>query len=160
VALGAGDTQAPMQVLRHVLARMGLSLNEAKTPVVDARDEAFDFVGFRFCLCTSRRSGKRYPHVECSRAAVQSIKDRSKVLTDRRRTSVLPPLIVTELNRCLCGWSNYLHYRNSTQVMAAIKMHAEQRVRTHPRRRHKLVSRAQAYQRLPGRVHLPRPGAV
>ncbi len=152
VVLCAGDTRPPMQVLRHVLARMGLSLNEAKTQVVDARDQAFDFVGFRFCLRTSRRSGKRYPHVEPSRAAVQRIKDRTKALTDRRRAAVPMPVIIAELNRCLRGWSNYFHYRNSTQVMAAVKVHAEQRVRTHLRRRHKLTSRRRAYQRFPKRA--------
>ena len=152
VILCRGSTQLPMAILRDVLARLGLTLNETKTRVVDARDEAFDFVGFRFAVRRSRRSGNRYPHVEPSRAAIQRIKDRTKALTDRRRTAVPMPAVIAELNRTLRGWSNYFQYRNCTEVMAEVKMHAEERVRTHLRRRHKLISRAQAYQRFPGRV--------
>jgi RNA-directed DNA polymerase len=65
-----------MRVLRSVLARLGLSLNEAKTQVVDAREQSFDFLGFSLRLRRSRHSGKRYPHVEPSKRSVQRIKDR------------------------------------------------------------------------------------
>ena len=152
VALCAGDVEAPMAALRQVLGRLELRLNETKTRVVDAREESFDFLGFSFHLRRSRHSGKRYPHVEPSRRSVQRIKDRTKALTDRRRTPVPMPYIVGELNRTLRGWSNYFHHRNCTGVMSKVKMHVEERVRTHLRRRHKLVSRAQAYQQFPGRV--------
>ncbi len=68
------------------------------------------------------------------------------------RTSVPMVQVIAELNRTLRGWSNYFYYRNSTAVMSKVKMHVEQRVRTHLRRRHKLISRAQAYQRFPGHL--------
>ena len=152
VALCAGDVDAPMAALRQVLGRLDLRLNEAKTRVVDAREESFDFLGFSFHLRRSRHSGKRYPHVEPSRRSVQRIKDRTKALTERRRTPVPMSDIIGELNRTLRGWSNYFHHRNCTGVMSKVKMHVEERVRTHLRRRHKLVSRAQAYHRFPGRV--------
>jgi group II intron reverse transcriptase/maturase len=150
--LCAGDVNAPRAALREVLGRLDLSLNEAKTRVVDAREEPFDFLGFSFHLRCSRRSAKRYPHVEPSRRSVQRIKDRTKALTDRRRTPVPMPYVIAELNRTLRGWSNYFHHRNCTGVMSKVKMHVEERVRTHLRRRHKLSSRAQAYQRFPGHV--------
>lgn len=152
VVLCAGDVDAPMTALRKVLKRLDLSLNEAKTRVVDAREESFDFLGFSFHLRRSRYSGKRYPHVEPSRQSVQRIKDRTKALTDRRRTLVPMPHVIGELNRSLRGWSNYFHHRNCTGVMSKVKLHVEERMRTHLRRRHKLVSRAQAYQHFPGRV--------
>ena len=144
--------EEPMRVLRGVLERLGLQLNETKTRVVDARNESFDFLGFSFHLRYSRKSGKRYPHVEPSKRSVQRIKDRTKRLTDRRRTPVPLPQVVEELNQTLRGWSNYFHHRNCTKVLSKVKMHVEERVRTHLRRRHKLVSRAQAYQRFPGQV--------
>ncbi|MGR9107919.1 MAG: group II intron maturase-specific domain-containing protein [Gammaproteobacteria bacterium] len=89
----------------------------------------------------SRKSGKRYPHVEPSRRSVQRIKDRTAVLTDRRRTPVPMPQIIRELNRTLRGWSNYFHHRNCTRVMSKVNMHVGERVRTHLRRLHKLHSR-------------------
>lgn len=152
VIVCARGVEEPMRVLRSVLERLGLSLNEVKTRVVDARKEPFDFLGFSFHLRRSRKSGKRYPHVEPSKRSVQRIKDRAKQLTHRRRTPVPMPQLIGELNRTLRGWSNYFHYRNCTQALSKVKMHVEERVRTQLRQRHKLVSRAQAYQRFPGQV--------
>jgi group II intron reverse transcriptase/maturase len=148
----AGDVAVPMQVLRHVLGRLGLSLNETKTRTVDAREGEFDFLGFSFRVRRSRHSGKHYPHVEPSKRSIQRIKDRTKQLTDRRRTPVPLPQLIGEVNRTLRGWSNYFHHRNCTGVFSQVKMHVEERVRTQLRRRHKLISRAQAYQRFPGQV--------
>lgn len=99
VILCRGNTQPPMVILRDGLARLGLTRNETKRRVVDAPDEAFDFVGFRFAVRRSRRSGRSYPHVEPSRAAIQRIKDRTKALTDQRRTAVPMPAVIAELNR-------------------------------------------------------------
>lgn len=158
VVLCAGDVEPPMAVLRAVLARLDLSLNETKTRVVEAREASFDFLGFRLCLRRSRVSGKRYPHVEPSPRSVQRIKARTKALTDRRRTLVPMPEVIDALNQSLRGWSNYFHYRNSSTAMSKVKMHTEERVRTHLRRRHKLNSRAQAYQRFPGHVIYGRHG--
>ncbi len=61
------------------------------------------------------------------------------------------PQIIGELNRSLRGWSHYFHHRNCTQALSKVKLHVEERVRTHLRRRHKLLSRAQAYRRFPVR---------
>jgi len=60
--------------------------------------------------------------------------------------------MIGEVNRTLRGWSNYFHHRNCTGVFSKVKLHVEERVRTQLRRRHKLISRAQAYQRFPAQV--------
>jgi hypothetical protein len=87
--------------------------------------------------------------VEPSRKSAQRIKDRIKTLTDRKRTPVPLAELIGEANRSLLGWSGYFHYRNCTGVLGKVKWHVEERVRTQLRRRYKLVSRAQAYQRTP-----------
>lgn len=46
--------------------------------------------------------------------------------------------IVDNVNRSLKGWANYFHYRNSNQVMEKVKTHAEQRLRAHLVKRHKV----------------------
>ena len=148
----AGAVEAPMQVLRQVLERLELSLNEAKTRIVDAQRESFDFLGFSYQVRRSRNSGKHYPHVEPSKRSIQRIKDRTKQLTERRRPPVPLPRLIGEVNRTLRGWSNYFHHRNCSGVFSKVKMHVEEQVRTQLRRRHKLHSRAQAYQRFPGQV--------
>ena len=149
VILCAGSVDQPLRVLRSVLNLLDLRLNETKTSIVDAHKECFDFLGFSFRLRQSRKSGKLYPHVEPSKRSVKRVKDRIKALTDRRRTPIPLTDLVVEVNRSLRGWSGYFHYRNSTGVFGHVKWHVEERLRTHLRRRFKLVSRAQAYHHLP-----------
>lgn len=146
----AGDVERPRALLEQVLGRLGLTLNERKTRTVDACAESFDFVGFSFRLRQSRRSGKHYPHVEPSKRAIQRIKDRTRELTDRRRTPVPMPVIITEVNQTVRGWGNYFYHRNGAAVFSHVKTHVEERVRTQLRRRHKLT-RAQGYERFPVR---------
>jgi len=145
----AENVETPMKVLRHVLGRLDLSLNESKTRIVDTHEESFDFLGFGFQLRRSRNSGKRYPHVEPSKRSIQRIKDRTKQLTDRRRTPVPISRMVEELNQTLRGWSNYFYYRNCTNAFSKVKAHVEDRMRTQLRRRYKLSSRQRAYQAFP-----------
>jgi len=150
VILCRGRVEAPMRTLRQVVGRLDLQLNESKTHVLDARTDAFDFLGFRIAQRRSRRSGRLYPHIQPSKRSIQRIRDRVKQLTDRRRTVIPVTNVVDEVNHTLRGWSGYFHYRNCSDVFSGVKMHAEQRMRTHLRRRHKLQSRAQAYRRFPG----------
>ena len=146
-------TEKPMAVLKTVLERLDLQLNPAKTQVVDAREQGFDFLGFHIAWRRSRRSGKGYPHVEPSPRAEQRIKDRVKELTARRRTPVSLTDMIGEVNQALRGWSGYFHYRNCSTVLGRVKTHTEERVRTQLRRRHKRQSRAQGYIRFPN-AHL------
>lgn len=149
VVLCRKDTQRPLEVVRHVLARLDLKLNEEKSRIVDARQGSFDFLGFTLVQRQSRRSGKWYPHVEPSKKSVQRIKTETKRLTDRRLTPLPLPNVIGRLNRKLRGWTNYFHHRNCTAVMGHVKWYAEERVRTHLRKRHKLNSREQGYLRFP-----------
>ena len=149
VILCRRDVRRPMEVLTSVLDRLDLQLNQAKTKVVDAQQESFDFLGFSYHLRRSRTSGKVYPHVEPSKRSVQRLKDRVKRLTDRRRCPVPLEHVVEELNASLRGWTGYFHYMNSSKAFRNVKMQVEERLRTHLRRRHKLPSRGSAYRRFP-----------
>jgi group II intron reverse transcriptase/maturase len=149
VVLCAGDVAPAMAVLRRVLDRLDLSLNEAKTRVVDAREDKFDFLGFTYRLRRSRRSGKLYPHVEPSKRAVARIKVRLSELTHRRRTPVPLPVVVEQMNQALRGWASYFHHRNCSRIFGRVKWHAEERLRTHLRKRHKVRARKSGYKHFP-----------
>ena len=138
-----------MAVLRRVLDRLDLSLNEAKTRVVDAREDSFDFLGFTYRVRRSRRSGKLYPHVEPSKRAVRRITGRLSELTRRQRTPVPLPVVVEQMNQALRGWGSYFHHRNCSQTFGRVKWHAEERLRTHLRKRHKVRARKSGYKHFP-----------
>jgi len=158
VVLSAGDTGKPLSMLKHVLERLGLTLNESKTNIVNAWDTSFDFLGFEIWMQRSMISGKAYPHVQPGKKAVARIKAQTTDLTRRVLTPMPLPMLMERLNQTLRGWTGYFHYRNSTQVLKMVKWHAEERLRTHMRKRHKIKFRAGGYERFPSRVLYERYG--
>ena len=158
VLLCARDTARPLSLLNYLLDRLGLCLNETKTRIVDAREESFNFLGFEIRNQRSFRSGKRYPHVQPGKRAVKGVKAKLTELTGRNLTPVPLPAVVQRLNQLLRGWSGYFDYRNSTKVLGDVRWHAEERLRTHLRKRHKVRIRYFGYTRFPNAVLYERHG--
>jgi group II intron reverse transcriptase/maturase len=134
-----------MKILRQILERLELTLNEAKTKIVNAYKEKFEFLGFSIWMGKSKRTGNKYPHVQPSKESRQKIKDRVTELT--RRMTTVKPLegIVQEVNTTLKGWVNYFHYRNCGKTLSHVRGHVEERLRTHLRKRHKIKDRGTGY---------------
>jgi len=147
VILCKGSIDVPMQMLKMVLDKCDLRLNEKKTSIVDARKEGFDFLGFTFQIRTSHLSGKLYPHVEPSKRSAERIKAKVANLTNRRMTSVPLPLLIDDINDAVRGWCAYFHYQHSTKVLSRVKWFTEERVRKHLRVRHKVRTRTEGYSR-------------
>lgn len=151
VILCVRDTEPSMKVLRAMLERLDLRLNETKTRIVDATQDGFNFLGFTFAVRRSWKSGKLYPHVEPSTKAVKRVKDICTEMTSRQQTLLPLPDLVRELNQRLRGWAGYFHYRNCSRVFKQIRWHVEERLRTHLRKRHKIRNRMIGYSRFPTR---------
>ena len=141
VILCRGDIRKPLALLKQILDRLGLTLNETKTHIVNAFEASFDFLGFSFQMRQSKKSRKWYPHTEPSKKSIQRIKDKAKSLTDRKLTLIPMDRLMGALNRSLHGWCNYLQYRNSSAALGEVKWYVEERVRTHLRKRHKIRCR-------------------
>ena len=60
VILSRGRAAEALEWTRGVMARLGLTLNEAKTSLKDARKERFDFLGYTFVPHWRRKDGRRY----------------------------------------------------------------------------------------------------
>ena len=151
VVLCRQGTGEPMAVLRQILERMGLTLNEAKTQVVKAYRGKFSFLGFEIWMAKSRRTGSWYPHVQPSRKSLKTIKDRITQLTARTRTLMPVEWLVNELNAAVRGWVGYFHVRNCSQSLARVRWHLEERMRTHLRKRHKIRDRRRGFSRFANR---------
>jgi hypothetical protein len=122
-------------------------MNDQKTKIVNAYQDSFDFLGFRFQMRRSPRSGKWYPHTEPSKRSEERIKATVKRLTHRRRTPMSVPNLIDEINYAIQGWSAYFHYKHSTKVLARVKWFTEERVRKHLCIRHKVRTRTNGYKR-------------
>ncbi|XCN71420.1 MAG: group II intron reverse transcriptase/maturase [Candidatus Electrothrix aestuarii] len=151
VVMCRGDVEKPMEVVHDVLNRLDLTLNEDKTHVVDAAETGFDFLGFTIQMSRGARSGKPYPNVRPSDKSLKKVKARLTELTDRKLTCIPLSDVVGNVNRSLRGWVNYFHFRNSSMAMTKARQHAEDRLRTHLVKRHKVRDRKAALCRFPRR---------
>ncbi len=142
------DVEEPLKVVRHVLDQLGLSLNEAKTHIVDATEASFTFLGFTLQMSRGA-TGKPYPNVRPADTSLKKIKARLTELTQRDLTAIALSDLVGTVNRSLRGWVNYFHYRNSSVTMSKVKTHAEDRLRTHLMKRHKIKDRGTGLRRFP-----------
>ena len=140
-----------MMILRQVLERLELTLNEAKTQTVNAYESKFNFLGFTLWMGRGRKTGNYYPHVQPSKQAEQKIKDRITALTKRERTIMPLDWIVNEVNATVRAWVGYYHYRNCSQTLSRVRNHLEQRLITHLRKRHKVRDRKSGYVKFPNR---------
>jgi RNA-directed DNA polymerase len=138
------DVEEPLKVVRHALERLDLSLNEAKTHIVDATQASFNFLGFTIQMSRGASTGKPYPNVRPADKSLKKIKARLTELTQRHLTAIPLGDIVGNVNRSLRGWANYFHYRNSSLAMSKVRQHAEDRLRTHLMKRHKIRNRKAA----------------
>jgi len=157
VLLCARGTAKPLSMLRYILDRLDLTLNKTKTKVIDAWDESFGFLGFEVRM-NRGRSGKAYPHIQPGKRAVKRINAKLTELTRRNLTPIPLPTIVRRMNQSLRGWACYFDYANSSKIFGDVKRHAEERLRTHLRKRHKVKARRIGQGRFPNRVLYERCG--
>ncbi len=146
-----GKSGMAMALMRQVLARLDLTLNEVKTKTVNAYEGMFDFLGFTIGMKKSRKTGRLYAHVQPSKKAEQKVKDRITELTRRERTVMPLERVVDEVNAMARGWAGYFHYRNCSQTLRRLRNHLEQRLHIHLRKRHKVKGWQAGYARFPSR---------
>jgi RNA-directed DNA polymerase len=103
VVLCRKDAEEPLKVVRHVLERLDLSLNEAKTHIVDATQASFNFLGFTIQMSRGASSGKPYPNVRPAHKSLKKIKAKLTKLTGRELIAIPLGDIVGNVNRSLRG---------------------------------------------------------
>jgi group II intron reverse transcriptase/maturase len=103
-----------------VLSRLGLTLNQQKTRIVDVHKEPFDFLGHRFAVQPSKRSGKIKTYYYPSPKAMTSVKKRIHDAARGGQHWNLPELIKERLNPLLRGWGNYFKTGNSRMHFKSI----------------------------------------
>jgi RNA-directed DNA polymerase len=136
VILSCGHAEEALAWTRAAMARLGLTLNEAKTSVKDARAESFDFLGYTLGPKFAPQGGRRYLGASPSMKSVQRIKDKiGDLLTPRNKGSWLQ--IREQLNRLLAGWSAYFSYGTRVPAYQAIDAYVGDRVRRFLAKRHK-----------------------
>jgi RNA-directed DNA polymerase len=140
VILSRGKAAEALNWTRDAITRLGLTLNEAKTKLKDARRERFEFLGYSFGPHRHWRDGEPYLGASPSPKSVARLKQRVR---DHLKASHCRPWpdIRDGLNAILRGWSGYFCYGTRWNAHRAIDRHVVQNVRGFLVRRHKVQSR-------------------
>jgi RNA-directed DNA polymerase len=118
---------------------MGLTLNETKTGLKQARRETFDFPGYSFGPHMNRKTGTKYVGYSPSKKSVNRIKGKPGKLLDRRNPAPWAE-VRTKLNQTLTGWKQYFDLGSKKRAHQAVDEYVYDRVRNFLRRRHKVSS--------------------
>jgi RNA-directed DNA polymerase len=140
VILSRARAQEALAWTRAVMTKLGLTLNEAKTSVRDARAESFDFLGYTLGPKWFLKTGGRYLGAAPSKKSVQRIKTKVGDLLSPGEKGAWPK-VAQRLNRLLGGWSAYFSHGSVASAYRAVNRHVEDRVRNFLRRRHKTPGR-------------------
>jgi RNA-directed DNA polymerase len=140
VILSRGHAEEALTWTKAMMTKLGLTLNEAKTSVKNARRESFDFLGYTLGPRHLPNGGRWYLGASPSKKSVQRIKTKvSDLLTPRNKGEWLQ--VQTRLNRLLGGWSAYFSHGALASAYQAVDNHVYDRVRHFLRKRHNLPGR-------------------
>src|SRR3982751_759651 len=140
VILSRGRAAEALAWTRMVIAKLGLTLNEAKTSVKDARRESFDFLGYTLGPRHFPSGGRWYLGASPSKQSVQRVKAKiSELLVPGNKGAW--DEVRARLNRILRGWSAYFAYGALASAYEAVDRHVYDRARNFLRQRHKAHGR-------------------
>jgi len=140
VILSRGCAAEALAWTKAVMTRLGLTLNEAKTSLRDARQERFTFLGYSFGPHWYKANGQWYLGTSPSKKSVQRLKTTVGNLLVPGNNAPWQEVRDT-LNRSLRGWSNYFCYGTRRSAFRSVDRYTYERVRDFLARRHKVPGR-------------------
>jgi RNA-directed DNA polymerase len=140
VILSRGCAAQALEWTRQVMPRLGLTLNETKTKLREARRESFDFLGYTFGPQRYRKDGHGYLGAAPSQKSVARLRQKVNEVLVPSNTGTWPE-VRDRLNQIVRGWSSYFSYGTRLVAYRAVDNHVANRVRHFLRRRSQLPSR-------------------
>jgi RNA-directed DNA polymerase len=140
VILSRGHAEEALAWTRQVMTRLGLTVNEAKTTVRNARQERFDFLGYSFGPHHFRKDGHWYLGASPSPKSVQRLKTRVGEILSPSNVGSWDE-VRGRLNQLLRGWAAYFAYGTRLMAYRAADHYVYDAVRGFLTRRHKVPTR-------------------
>ena len=140
VILSRGHAQEALTWTKVVMAKLGLTINEAKTSLKDARRESFDFLGYTLGPRHLPKGGRWYLGASPSKKSVLRVKTKIGELLVPGNKGTWDE-VRKRLNRILQGWSAYFSYGALASAYEAVDQHVYGRTRNFLRQRHKAQGR-------------------
>ena len=130
-----------LAVMRTMMSKLKLAVNESKTRVCSLPEEKFDFLGYTLGRCYAAKTGKPYLGTIPSKKRVQRLCQAVSEVTRRHDTQQDAETIVGTLNRKLMGWSNYFCLGPVGKAYRAVDRHTTRRLRQWLCAKHKVAGR-------------------
>ncbi|MFA5866164.1 MAG: reverse transcriptase domain-containing protein [Phycisphaerae bacterium] len=136
-----GSSEEALSVMRDMMSRLKLTVNETKTKVCRIPEDRFDFLGYTLGRCYSTQTGKSYIGTRPSNKRIRRLCEQIRADTERRWLWREVRDLVDHLNRMLVGWSNYFCLGPVSKAYRAVDTHARHRLRQWLMRKHKQPGR-------------------
>lgn len=140
-----GKAQEAMLVMRQMMEKLRLTVNEKKTRRCLLPEETFTFLGFTFGPQVSWRTGRQYLTPTPAKKKVLKICEQISESTSGRTTWRDEAEQVRRLNQTLIGWGNYFRVGYVTGAWQDVQQHACRRLRWWLRRKHGQAGGHQGY---------------
>jgi len=124
-----GTADKAMSVMRGMMSKLKLTVNETKTRSCRLPDESFDFLGYTLGRIYDRRTGESYLGPRPSRKKIDRLCGEISELTMRKTTLLDVEMLIGCINRKLRGWSNYFRIGTVSKAYRNIDSHVRYRVR-------------------------------
>ena len=136
-----GTADLAMQALRQVVKKLDLTVNEEKTRICRVPQESFDFLGYTFGRCYSRKAGRAYLGTKPSKKSIKRICDAIHADTGRHTMTQSAEKLVKQLNSKLRGWANYFHLGPVSKAYQVVDAHTSHRLRQWLCRKHRVTGK-------------------
>jgi group II intron reverse transcriptase/maturase len=133
-----GTAEEAMRVMRDMMNRLKLTVNETKTKLCQVPDESFDFLGYTIGRCYSPKTGRAYIGTRPSKKKVNRLCREISELTQSRWSFKDEEKQVAIINRKLNGWSNYFRLGPVSNAYRAVDNHVKRRLRRWLCKKHKV----------------------
>ena len=122
------------------MACLGLTLNETKTKLKEARREGFDFLGYTFGMRRYWKTGQKYLGASPSQKSVARLRTKVNAVLEPGNQGTWEE-VRDRLNHLLRGWATYFSHGTRLMAYRAADNHVYATVRGFLTRRHKVPSR-------------------
>jgi len=139
-----GTGEQAHAAMRDMMSRLKLTVNETKTKLCRVPEETFDFLGYTFGRCYSRRTGRAYLGTRPARKKIRRLCESLDEATSRRTWRRDADEIVGRLNRKMRGWANYFKLGPVSPAYRIVDRYATNRLRRWLCRKHKVPGRGTA----------------
>jgi RNA-directed DNA polymerase len=124
-----GVAEEATAVMRSMMSRLRLTVNEKKTRRCRLPEDTFTFLGYTFGRCYSWRSGGEYIGPRPAVKKVQRLCRSLSEHTDRRTCLQDTAGKVRKLNQMLVGWANYFCLGPVASAYETVMKHVQRRLR-------------------------------